>query len=258
MTLRGTQNPIKLWAKLKMRDDHRPLWVRKIQETCSQLYTRHFLLPQFSAFGKGVEIIGPHRLEVYGDQISIGDYVHIHTCKGHMSRLCTWPNATGVSGRIDIRNYCLISPSVQIISADKIELGENVMLASHVYVSDADWHDIYHRTESPGKTAPIKLGNNVWVGQGAKILKGVTIGDNTVVAAGAIVTKSFPDNIIIGGNPARKIGTLNKKNKMTKRDAMFTGPKDYEKVMEYLKRIKNGQNSVWRWLKGILWPDKSL
>ena len=241
-----------------MRDDHRPLWIRKIQEATSRLYTQHFLIPQFSAFGKGVEIIGPQRLEIYGDNIRIGDYVHIHTGKGHMSRLCTWPNETGGRGQIDIGNYCLISPSAHIISASSIILGKNVMLASSVYISDADWHDLYDRTASPGKTAPIELGDNVWIGQGAKVLKGVSIGKNTIVAAGAIVTKSFPANIIIGGNPARKIGVLDKSQKISGRETMFTGAKDYEKSMAYLKTIKNGPNGFWRWLKGVLWPDTSL
>jgi len=52
------------------------------------------------------------------------------------------------------------------------------------------------------KTAPVKIGDNVWIGMNAVILKGVTIGDNSVVAAGAVVTKSVPANTIVAGNPA--------------------------------------------------------
>ena len=55
------------------------------------------------------------------------------------------------------------------------------------------------------KTAPVKIGDNVWIGMGAVILKGVTIGDNSVVAAGAIVTKSIPANTIVAGNPAEVV-----------------------------------------------------
>jgi acetyltransferase-like isoleucine patch superfamily enzyme len=55
------------------------------------------------------------------------------------------------------------------------------------------------------KTAPVKIGNNVWIGMGAVILKGVTIGDNAVVAAGAIVTRSVPANTIVAGNPAAAV-----------------------------------------------------
>ena len=54
-------------------------------------------------------------------------------------------------------------------------------------------------------SAPIKIGNHVWIGQGATILKGVTIGNNSIIAAGAIVTKDIPANCIAAGVPARVI-----------------------------------------------------
>lgn len=56
--------------------------------------------------------------------------------------------------------------------------------------------------------APIVLGRNVWVGANVTILQGVTIGDNSVVAAGAVVTKDVPPNTVVGGVPARVIKTI--------------------------------------------------
>ena len=58
------------------------------------------------------------------------------------------------------------------------------------------------------KTAPVIIGNNVWIGMNATILKGVTIGDNSVVAAGSVVTKSVPANVVVAGNPAVVIKKL--------------------------------------------------
>ena len=56
--------------------------------------------------------------------------------------------------------------------------------------------------------APVKIGNNVWIGAHATILAGVTIGDNAVVAAGAVVTKDVPVNVVVGGVPAKIIKTI--------------------------------------------------
>ena len=57
-------------------------------------------------------------------------------------------------------------------------------------------------------TTPVTIGNNVWIGGRAVINPGVTIGDNVVVASGAVVTKDVPDNVVVGGNPARIIKKL--------------------------------------------------
>ena len=57
------------------------------------------------------------------------------------------------------------------------------------------------------------IGDNVWIGGGVTILPGVMIGDNTVVAAASVVTKSFPDNVVVAGNPARIIKHLKESNK---------------------------------------------
>jgi acetyltransferase-like isoleucine patch superfamily enzyme len=55
---------------------------------------------------------------------------------------------------------------------------------------------------------PVEIGNNVWIGDKATILPGVTIGDNCIVAANAVVTKSIPENSIVAGNPAKVIKTI--------------------------------------------------
>ena len=55
------------------------------------------------------------------------------------------------------------------------------------------------------QTAPVKIGNNVWIGGGSILLPGVTVGDNVVIGAGSVVTRDIPDNVIACGNPCRVI-----------------------------------------------------
>ena len=68
--------------------------------------------------------------------------------------------------------------------------------------------DVEQRNAGLEYAQPIHVGNNVWIGGGVKIMSGVTIGDNTVIAAGSIVTKDIPANVLAGGVPCRVIREL--------------------------------------------------
>lgn len=72
------------------------------------------------------------------------------------------------------------------------------------------------------KVAPVKIGDNVYVGMGAYIMPGVTIGNNVIVAAGAIVTRDVEDNIIVGGIPAKPISTIDEYYERAKNRVEFT------------------------------------
>lgn len=87
----------------------------------------------------------------------------------------------------------------------KITIGDNCFLAPgvHIYTATHPIDPIERLNFEFGK--PVKIGNNVWIGGHATINPGVTIGNNVVIASGAVVTKSFPDNVVIGGNPAKVI-----------------------------------------------------
>lgn len=85
----------------------------------------------------------------------------------------------------------------------KIQIGDNVFIAENVTIRDSDNHEILR--ENYSMTDEIIIGNNVWIGAGAKILKGVHIGDGSIIAAGAIVTKDVPKKSLVAGVPAKII-----------------------------------------------------
>jgi len=103
---------------------------------------------------------------------------------------------------------------VVICAAISIEIGSKCLLGADVQIFDNDFHTISpenrRHESSPDKVgcAPIIIEDNVFIGTGSKIMKGVTIGHNSVIGAGSIVTKNIPANSIAAGNPAKIIGQL--------------------------------------------------
>lgn len=95
------------------------------------------------------------------------------------------------------------------LDVSTIEIGDNCMFAPNgqLYTATHPLHPV-KRNSGLEYAKPIKIGNNVWLGGGVIVTPGVTLGDNVVVGAGSVVTKSFPDNVVIAGNPARIIKTV--------------------------------------------------
>lgn len=99
-----------------------------------------------------------------------------------------------------------------ICAALSITIGRNCLIGANVTISDFDFHAIKHTNRRYNNNAqdipalPIVIEDNVFIGTGSIILKGVSIGENSVVGAGSVVTKSFPKNSILAGNPAKVIG----------------------------------------------------
>lgn len=94
-----------------------------------------------------------------------------------------------------------INCNSEIRCFDSITIGENVAIAKEVIIRDSDMHKVSNSV----MTAPIVIGNHVWIGTRAMIMKGVTIGDGAIVAAGAVVTKDVPSNSIVAGVPAKVV-----------------------------------------------------
>jgi acetyltransferase-like isoleucine patch superfamily enzyme len=121
-------------------------------------------------------------------------------------------------GHCTVGDFTLLNGAI-VMAEELIEIGSHCLISWGVGIADSDFHPLepaqrlidsralapFFKNRPPRpklKTGPVKIGDNVWIGMNAVILKGVTIGDNSVVAAGAVVTRSVPSNTIVAGNPA--------------------------------------------------------
>ncbi len=212
--------------------------------------------PQFDGLGKAPHIFSPQHLVIFGSNISIGDNAHIISASDNKIRLTTWP-ARGKQARIKIGDYCLISPGARLSAEQDICIGNNVMLAANCYISDSDWHGIYNRTRPFRCTQPVVLEDNVWLGERVIVCKGVTIGENSVVGAGAVVTRSLPPNCVAAGNPAKVIKTIDPQRRMLKRDSLFRDTEHYHQNLDQLDKYTLGQNGWLNWIRSLLSPSQS-
>jgi len=119
---------------------------------------------------------------------------------------------TLMGGKIVIGNHVGMS-GVILSSRSSITIGDYTKLGGNVRVFDHNYHSLDWKNRRNGRldsqdvrTAPVVIGEDVFIGTNAMILKGVTIGDRAIVAAGSVVTKDIPADEIWGGNPARLIG----------------------------------------------------
>lgn len=145
-----------------------------------------------------------------GSTISIG--------KGCKFNSAPWSNFMGLNhacilttldeqAAIRIGKGCGFSGSV-IAAAVCVVIGDNVLIGANAIISDTDWHPIDYESRIAGclgASSPVVIEDSVWIGANVVVLKGVTIGQASVVAANSVVTKSIPANVMAGGVPARVI-----------------------------------------------------
>jgi acetyltransferase-like isoleucine patch superfamily enzyme len=148
------------------------------------------------------QILGNGRI-VVGNHVTIGNQ---HT----------WDLAFNITGRpelvigdrVSLNFRCMLSVS------KSIRIGDDTMVAGNVQIFDNVSHPVSparrlrHERINPDETASVVIGKNCWIGVNSIILRGVTIGDNSIVAAGSVVTKSVPPNTIVAGNPAVPVKTF--------------------------------------------------
>ena len=112
-----------------------------------------------------------------------------------------------------IGSHTFIGHGCAIAVGSSMRIGKHCLLAGSVIVTDFDGHPtdaVLRRTEPAPRESikPVTIGDDVWIGMGARVLKGVSIGDRSIVAAGSIVTKSVPPDVIVAGNPAQVVKLL--------------------------------------------------
>jgi len=183
----------------------------------SEWIFKHSFQKKFATMAGRPMVWGIWNVVVYGPNIHIGKNVTIAGADGFRTNLTTI-SFGGHEGTIEIGDNVLIMNGVRISSANKIIIGDNCMLANFCYIMDADWHDIYDRTSSPGKNAPVILENNVWIGDSAIVCKGVHIGENSIVGAGSVVRRDIPPNVVVTGNPAEIVKHLDPENIISRAD----------------------------------------
>lgn len=206
--------------------------------------------------GDGFTFLNPWNIEVFGAPITLGKHANIITTSDHKVRFTVWAKEKG-KGKIQIGDCVLICPGVRISSADEITISDNCMIASSVYITDTDWHDVYNRVHSLGNPGPVHISENVWIGDSAIICKGVTIGENSIVGAGSVVVQSIPANVIAAGNPARIVKHLDPDIPFVKRSDWFSDPAMLASDIDQLDRDNLNGNTFSHWLRTLIMPKNT-
>lgn len=182
----------------------------------------HVRKPRMMLRGTGVKIYGLSRFR-WGYYLKLGDHVYINAWGaggidlgkkvgiGAFSRLVVSGDLTRPGKGIRIGDHVGIGEFAYLGGAGGLEIGDHTIAGQYL-----SCHPENHVSEDTGQPVRlqglsrkgIKIGSNCWIGSKVTVLDGATIGNNCIIAAGAVVTHSFPDNCLIGGVPARILKIL--------------------------------------------------
>jgi acetyltransferase-like isoleucine patch superfamily enzyme len=155
--------------------------------------------------GWGLNLEGAPPLIIGNGRIDVGDEVHIGSP-------CTWD--VGADAELVIGDRVSVNYRGVISVRRSVRIGDDTLIAGEVAIFDNTNHPVSpagrlaRAAPSPAEIDPVVIGRNVWIGLRCTIMRGVHIGDNAIVAAGSVVTKSVPANTIVAGNPAVVIKSL--------------------------------------------------
>lgn len=236
-----------------MRSDLRPYYIKKIYLAYRDWYTNHFLRPRFDYLGEHPNFMKPRYIAVSGPRIRMGKCATVIGEPNQPVQIGVWGREPD-EGMIEIGDYVLISPGSRISASAEIRIGNGVMMANSVYITDSDWHGIYDRVARPQEDAPVIIGDNVWLGDRCCVLKGVTIGENSVVGSNAVVTKDVPANVIVGGIPAKVVKHLDPEKGFRTRGDFYRDPVALAKWFDKIDYMVLKDNGLFNWLRALLFP----
>lgn len=164
-----------------------------------KLLVYRFLYKRHVSYGKS-PIIGSNNkiVCVNNGTISIGDFFE--------SKRFAYISSQG--GNLKIGDHVFLNQNVSITCLNQIDIGDRVLIANNVVIVDHD-HDYLNGVGY--NTSPVRIGNDVWIGANTIILKGVHIGDGSVIAAGSVVTKDVNTDTLVAGTPAREVKKIKRK-----------------------------------------------
>ncbi len=241
----------------RVRQDLRPYWVKKAYLKFRNWYVDYFLRPECLSLGSHYTIMKPWYVHISGGNITIGRCFTAIGEPGNRVEIGVWGRAES-EGRVTIGEACLMSPGSRISASDEITLGDGVMLANGAYITDSDWHTIYDRMVRAEPPTPVHIGNNVWLGDHATVLKGVTVGDNSVIASRAVVTNDVPANVVVAGSPAKVIRELDPERGFHTRMDYFSDPQGLDEFLDAVDKEVLKGNTFWRWAWSVVYPPSRI